>query len=215
MIGKAGLIGLGLVVAVLSAENQAAYLYPWPATPTVSDPLDPGTEPSRDIRGLWYATDGAFDYFRIDLEAAPVSTNAGSSEVYGVYIDGKNGGGQNTQDVQYIPAALSGIDFIVDSHWDANGRFRQDFHVYGAYGGFFVYTTIYPHQTTENGGRTLEWAAPAFDGGIGPVFTMWGASIDIGDPSATHDITEGYQVPEPAGLLLFLASAAGLMRRRS
>lgn len=212
---RTGFVALIVASMAVSVGAQGAFLYPWPATPTVSDPLDTGLNPSTDIRGAWYATDGVYRYFRLDLEAPVTNTTNGSAMVYGIYIDSKPGGGQNDAIVNYIPASLSGIDFIADSHLDPDGYFRHDYHIYSpSYGGFYVYVEPYSHQQTENGGRTLEWQVPIFEGDMGNQFTFWAASMDLGNPTTTYDITGEFQVPEPAGFVLSLLAAAAALRRR-
>lgn len=207
---------LSVVLAVaLAGPSRAQYLYPWSAMPLVSDPSDPGINASKDILGAWYAADGAFRYFRLDVAAPVTNTLDGAAMVYGFYMDGRPSGGQNDSSVNYIPAALSGIDFITDSHFGITGSFRSDYHIWGPYGGFYNYSEPYAHQHSENGGRTLEWKVPVTAEGITDQFTFWAASIDLGNPTVTHDITGGFYVPEPAGVLLLLAASVGLLRRRA
>ncbi len=192
----------------LPSAASAGYLYNWPADATVIDGDDFGVE-GNDIIAAWHAQDQAYHYFRIDIETAPsVNSFAG---LYGIYIDAKTGGADGPA-VTYVPDALSGIDYIVDSHYDPQigGWFQHDFH-YNWDGAIFSRTAPTAVQQSENNGTTLEWKVAAAD--IGDTFSWWAASHDLGSSAATYDLTFPQQaspVPLPAGLVLFGASLLGL-----
>ncbi len=201
---------LGLSAGLLSSgAARAAHLYPWPAEPTVADPRGDAISPgggTQDILGVWFATDLNFHYFRLDLAAAPVSTAAGGAEIYGVYIDShpRDSGGSNAS-FDYIPNPLTQISHIVDYHLSDTGGWEYiHYHIWSPYAGPFSFFTPNASQASENGGTTLEWKFDKSE--LGDAFTFWGASITQGMPSTTHDITDGYVVPEPGASMLMIAA---------
>lgn len=200
-----------LIMSLAAGSARAAYLYPWPASPSVVDPEDAALPAVQDILNCWHATDGAFHYFRMDLRGAPMNAQAQAAQIYGIYIDSIPLVGGGNGDVQYIPAPLAGIDYILDTHFDDQGILRHDYHTWSPYTKVFAYSTPDATQETENGGTTLEWKVAAGD--IGPTFTWYGANLTQGQPSITNDITAPVVVPEPASVLLLMVPLL-LLRRR-
>jgi len=218
-----GLLRAGGLFATLSGGLQAEYLYPWSAAPAVTDENDAGISDQQDILAAWHAFDGTYHYFRVDLEAAPTSVNGGAAEIYGIYIHSRPGGGSNA-DVQYIPAGVGDVEYILDTHvrQDTPGYQRHDYHVWSPYLRVFNFTTPDATQQTENGGRTLEWKVANLrlvNGNpelIGTSFTWTAADLTQGSPSTTHDLAESVYFPEPGTALLgVLALSWAVSRRRA
>ncbi len=166
-----------------------AYLAPWgmPGFEMVSveDPSDPGN--ARDILKAWHGTDGLSHYFRLDLAAAP-APGGENTEIYGIYIDAVPGEGSYGT-YTYVPEH-EGIDYAVDSHYDAHlpqgaGFERHDFHAWDNTGNTMLTVRELGEAgdfSLSNNGRTLEWRIDAADIGKGGEFTWF---------AATHDYIEG------------------------
>lgn len=72
-----------LVISLFALNAGAAYMYSWPASPTVPDADDASVLDTRDILdGMWYGQDSTYHYFRMDLEAAP--TESSYASIYGI-----------------------------------------------------------------------------------------------------------------------------------
>lgn len=201
---------LGLFVFLAPAH---ADLIAW-TTPDVVD-ASGDAFPGQDIIAAYHEFDGTYHYFRIDLSGAPQTgfLSNGFSENYGIYINSEPGGASGLVNTGYLPSTLSGIDYIVDSHFDPNmnqgvGDFYQhDYHDWN--GTIFVATT--PAATDQNG-TVLEWKISAAD--LGTEFTWWAATHDPGFlPENAYDITTAVDtvVPIPASAWLFASGLVGLM----
>ncbi|MEW6427393.1 MAG: hypothetical protein AB1568_05090 [Thermodesulfobacteriota bacterium] len=129
--------GLAMAAAVFAAADAHAFTHDWSNATVISDPIEGGIAADRDITRLWFdhdANDG-FYYLRMDVAGA---FNPNAPTTYGVYIDAMAGGGDGAN-IYYVPSALSGIDFIIDSHLDKNlfadiGGWKHDFHVWNGSG---------------------------------------------------------------------------------
>jgi hypothetical protein len=207
-------VSAGILLVGYGAAAEGAYLYPWSPAPTVTSPVNPALLGARDIVAAWYATDGAYHYFRIDLREAPVTGAQTAAEIYGIYIDAISGGGDN-RDISYIPQGLSGIDHILDSHFnESQGYLYFHDHHWSPYVGWYAPAPLAAdqHQQSENGGRTLEWKTEInAPNGIGTTFTWWASDIIQGSPSTTFDLTSPQYVPEP-GTLVLLSLALPIVR---
>jgi hypothetical protein len=211
---------LGIVFFVLAASQISAYgwLYDWVNLPSRSTNDPSGDQTlfggAADILKVW-ATDSynGTNYFRMDLRSAPSEQNGG--QIYGIYLDTQVGGATNTLS-NYVPVGLSGIDMIVDSHFDATEPAWTFFH-------FHTYTndpifskislTLGQHNESENGGATLEWAIPhSLIGSDG--FEFFGGVSVLGYNESVYDLAGIAPVPEPCTFALALLSIGVLTVRR-
>lgn len=229
---RCGAITLSVAgIALLSMSvGVRADLYPggWnsPGVISAPDPLGDAANPgvsSQDIVCVWFAEDATHYYFRLDIASVPSSNPENFSPVYGVHLDtiDNSGGGYATE--SYVPVALTGIDYILDGHYDptlfVGGWGPSHYHAWNYYGSSFGAAALSPDYGTFahtlNGGSSLEWmvARSAIGGPLDPS-RIWFATNDISlSPTRTHDLA---QLPEPTTLLL-VACATGLaaVRRRN
>jgi len=204
---------------VISSAN-AAYLTSWGATATFSDPNDGAISTAQDILNVWYDADATYHYFRMDIEAAPTTAGSNYASIYGVYIDAIAGGASGG-DYNYIPNAITGVDFIVDAHFDTSltGSFDQwDFHIYDDGSSSWSLGVLDDHQESENSGTTIEWKIARSK--IGNEYTFRMATHDGGSATTTYDYAPdigegGYYVPEPTMLsVLAIGGCMALIKRR-
>lgn len=204
-----------VMISMISVVGNASanYLYTWSDTPDIiaaNEELKNAT----DILAAWHATDGAYHYFRIDIESAP---DVGDyADIYGIYIDAMDGG--NESNISYVPQGLYGIDYIVDSHFNPyiptdEGWYFNDFHT--EWNGTIYETRSEPIavQQTMNGGTTIEWQINVSD--IGSDFTWRAATHMLTEGDDTRDITVAStftstsDVPVPGSIVLLGAGLAG------
>ena len=201
---------------------QAGYLLSWDATPTMSDPVDNALTAGRDIyNGVWVDSDTNYWYFRMDLRDAPSVVGNSYSGLYGIYIDAIDGVGGSHGDTDYIPTGLTGIDYIIDSHFNnsGTGTWEDNHYHYGWNGAGFQIGAVDETQQTENGGKTLEWKIARSK--IGDEFTFWAATHDVGSSAPTYDLAPNaglpgitVSIPEPSTLLLLVAGMMAMLIRR-
>jgi hypothetical protein len=168
-----------------------------------------------DIITVSHATSATHHYFKIDLEGAPSATdgsgNLNFSGMYGVYIDADNNAatGAAGTDWLYIPDAVTGIDLILDSHYDPffNGFNQFDHHSYST--GAFITT---PNVGHEENGVTLEWSVAKTD--LSGEFKFWVATHDQGSSAPTYDLEGSWVIPEPASAAMIALTGLGLFVRK-
>lgn len=215
---KLTMIVLAMLLSIVGSRAQA-YLYAWSDIPDVIDGINSELPGGQDIITAWHATDGNYHYFRMDLRSAPSASENGLPNfagLYGIYIDQKPGGAIGSDPLQtYVPDSLSGIDNIIDSHYEPNfgGFYLNDFHIWTS-NQTFLKTVPSAVSQSENGGTTLEWAisVSALDNSE---FTWWAVTHDIGASAPTYDQTSPQSsspVPLPAAGWMFLTGLFGLLK---
>jgi hypothetical protein len=219
-------VAFPLLVAFLfsSSPASAAPYYKWDTaqkfTETV-ETLPDNPTPGQDIVAAWHAFDGTYHYFRIDLLSAPAYKNPpGYANTYGLFIDSKAGGAPTSDG--FVPGTLAGIDYIVGTELEFEGRRHNRLDWDPEYlrwkGDEFQDSDHLRFQATENGHKTLEWRVK--EGGdfvIGNSFTWWAASMLPGDCDGsgkqTYDVM-ATPIPNAAWLLgSGIIGLIGLKRR--
>lgn len=206
------------------AGSAQAALFTGYGSPISSDPNDilvppPGDgnpNEGMDILELYFGQDTTNYYFRFDLEAAPSQTLSGETNfagIYGVYIDTDNNAatGSDGIDWEYIPDAISGIEMIVDMHFDSFLGGFHDFHDHN-YDGANWNTAALAASRYEANGNVLEWSVPKAD--LPGTFSICVATHDQGSEVATYDLACYQGLPEPATASLLLLGLLTLLRRR-
>jgi len=219
------------MVALLLASAvpaSAAYFYDWSAAQQFTDSLNDAPyspTPGQNITDAWHAFNGTYHYFRIDLAHAPEylfpPPGAGAANTYGLFIDSKAGGAPNSD--RFVPGTLSGIDYIVSTELEFEGRRHNrldwDKELLRWKGDEFKDSDNLRFQATENGGKALEWRVR--EGGnfvIGSSFTWWAASMLPGDCYGSGKLTYDVMAPPSPNAAWLLGSGLigliGLKRRK-
>lgn len=192
---------------------HAEYLYPWSVSPTISDGTDNALDGGKDILDVWFAQDSSYFYFRMDVRSAPTTVSTDYADIYGIYIDAVDGQGASSSDNTYVPSGPTGVDFILDSHFNSKGTGAWDddhFH-YDWNGTGFQVGALDGVQHSENGGTTVEWKIAKSSIGASTL-TFWAATLGPGSSYATYDLAPssapGVTVPEPSTWVL---AASGLL----
>ncbi len=219
-----------MVVSLVLAVTANADLFPpgW-GSPGVLSAIDPTgdqqntSSTAADIEKCWFAQDASFYYFRMDLRSAPTVNPQNFASTYGIHLDTIPNAGGDWDLQSYVPYPVTGIDYIVDAHFDptlfVGGWGPKHYHVYLMYGGTYTTFSLAPTYgdfgNSLNDGRTLEWkvAKSEIAGTVDPQ-KVWYGTYNIGSSqNKTHDLA---QIPEPATLLLGGAAfvAVGARGRR-
>ena len=206
------------VLVLATGAAHATFLFNWddmtqPHIVYVPDPDDAGGGGGYDIlNGIWWAEDGQYQYFRMDLEAQPTAiTDAG--DIYGIYIDANGTSGTMTNGTP-SEFALLGIDYHVlagyvhdfstgyQEQWDGSAWVNPP-------GG-----TIFQQQLDPTTGHwVLEWGVPIAN--LPQNFSFYGGIVDMyPTPSVGLDVTDRGLTPEPCTMALLGLGLGGLYLKR-
>lgn len=212
-------LACGLAACLLLASAAQAAIIPPYGAAVIDDPdNDAFNDPDDkfEITEVYFTSDAANFYFRMDLAAAPAAGDSLTFDEYAFYIDAD----QNTATgcagsaSAYIPDTVDGIDFIVDLHWNNGTTYWTDkhLHTYVGGGGFATDTSVVSY-TISNGGTSVELWVSEGDMPLSDAFTLYAATQDSvnGD---TSDVAGPAEVPEPATLALLGGGVLPLLLRR-
>lgn len=210
------LLTLVLTAAFFAPEVFADYLYDWENLPSVQvlDAVTDGADDGQDIAAAWHAQNQDYHYFRIDLYETPDSTSY--ADIYGIYLNTTAGGAEGAA-LSYVPNSFSGIDYVVDAHYNpnmGNNYYQIDFH---SWDGNVLDKTGTPNfQYSENNGKTLEWEVTLtsiqFNNFTWQAATLTDANVTtfLYDETVPADSSIS-SVPIPASLVLFASGILGLV----
>ena len=209
-------VGAGAIVLLGAGVGQADW-YNWASSPAVhvTDPVDV-SEPlaqGKEILGVWWARDAAYDHFRMDLAALPTLTDY--ADVYGVYLDSAPSRGAPASNgyLPHIPV-FEGTDQIVMSDAVVGQFVSAEVRDWEGAGGpghgpdVGWYTTAlsplesYFQQLTSAGSTGYEWRVPVAV--LPDTFGFRGATFHPGDDGGElYDFTDRGDVPEPSTWVFF------------
>ena len=185
----------------------------------VTDPADvflPNSA-AKDILGVWWGRDLAYDYFRLDLAANP--SLGDSAEIYGIYIFSTPGQGAPYTNA-YVPhdPTYDGVDQVVDNLTLSGNLFLTHQYNWNPLSIPPTWDTAlvdfggnYAHLLTS--GTGIEWLIPL--GMLPGEFGFRGGTLSPGS-GTTFDVTDQGFTPEPGTwLLLALGLPALVWYRRS
>jgi hypothetical protein len=177
----------------------------------------------QEIVSTSYKKDGTIHYFRLDILGQPEATKGNYfSGIYGIAIDSKAGGADgSTSATVYDPPVVTGIDYLLDSHWELDSfdpsvlyYVKADLHEWDGSTSYSVsdLTTEFNGAHSHDTGTTyyqLEWSID--ESIIGTTVDQWyGYTLDGGSANDYYDL-----VPEPTTLgLMSIGGLAVLVRRR-
>lgn len=207
-----------LALALTATLAQAAYIYPWSAVPLTVDVYG-DSSPSTDLVDVWWARDGAYDYFRFDL---PTAADQTVGRFYGAYID-------ITAGVFFNPSILPFADALIGVEWtDVLGSYGwTPFITNGVYTSYSA--GMVQGQLTENAGTSVEFRLDSTQG-IFPLLPRDYTWAGVSGIAIEPDFLSGHtpldyvaardtvaDTPEPATLVLLPLGATvlvGRLRRR-
>jgi hypothetical protein len=227
------------VSAVFFTAPASAALYDWTNGDSVSTTdstnynLGPGSTvlPWRNITKFWFASDDDNAYFRMDLAGGP-GTDFGSSDalMYAIYIDSIPNSGGDGSDSTYLYDAggyVTGIDWIIDIHYDSFGNILtngQHVHEYTGLGSYQFDVSDYASNGVEIDILTsrLDWSAPLDNFGMTTGnFIVYAATYEIlvggTDSYDLAQLSLPAEAPVPASWLLLAPGLLllGRFRRRA
>ena len=220
------ILALTALVGLTAGFAQAAYLANWgdPTCATANDPMNDDNYgiPASDILSLKCVQQDGGYYFLMTIQAAP--TPSAFAPAYAININNAPGGAGTGNLSYYVAQGLTGIDLIVDAHYDPymngglGGYASKQLHQYiGGSAPKFDEADIDP---TVNGlifnvasATELEWYVPvALIGGRDTEISA--STLNSAPMGGTGDITLVTQVPEPTSMALVALGLAAIGLRR-
>lgn len=200
-------LALAWTTIFCTTEVHADYLYDWENLPRVKvlDLVTDGTNSGRDIATAWLTQNRNYHYFHVNLRKTPDNASPGDNDEN--HIDSAPWEAEDA-DFNSLSNNLSGIDYVVDAHYNPNtDDYRQiDFH----------YLDGSDFQKAKNNGKTPEWEVTLtsiqFNNFTWQTATLTNAHATTFLFNETEQAASSASpVPIPAPLWLFASGIIGLV----